>query len=104
MCKRLPFANREEISALDLMVSNPRPRLHAEALASLGATSGQDGTAALRRHAGTEAVALGALARVRLIRALHGHFPFNTFKSSFQSIYHVTHSSRCFYVGRKETP
>ena len=53
------------------MVSNLKLSLHAETLAPLGATSSQHLAAALRRHTRTEAVALGALARVRLIRALH---------------------------------
>ena len=46
-------------------------RLHAEALASLGATSRQHSTAALGGHAGTEAVNLSTLAGVRLVRAFH---------------------------------
>ena len=49
--------------------------LHAETLATLGTTTGQNSTAALGGHAGAEAVGLGALALVRLIRTLHVSFP-----------------------------
>lgn len=104
MCKRLPWVNRDEISVLDFIVSNPDPRLHAEALASLCPTSRQNGAAALRRHTGTEAVALSSLASVRLIRALHGHFPFNTYKSNFQSIYDVASPSSAFRETTKRFP
>ena len=45
--------------------------LHAETLATLSAAAGQNATAALRRHTGTEAVALCTLTLVRLIGALH---------------------------------
>ena len=45
--------------------------LDAKTLAALGATCGQDGTTTLGSHAGTETVALGALALIRLISALH---------------------------------
>lgn len=45
--------------------------LHAKTLAALGATCGQDSTTTLGSHAGTETVALGALALIRLISALH---------------------------------
>lgn len=51
-----------------------KPRLHAEALASLGATSGQHGAAALRGHTSTEAVDLSTLTSVRLVRAFHLYF------------------------------
>ena len=44
---------------------------HGQTLAALGATCGQDGTTTLGSHAGTETVALGALALIRLISALH---------------------------------
>ena len=50
-----------------------RPLLDGEALAALGATTGQDGAAALGGHAGTEPVRGGALALVRLIRTLHSY-------------------------------
>ena len=46
-------------------------KLDSEPLAALSATTGEDGTATLGRHAGTEAVALGALALVRLVGTLH---------------------------------
>lgn len=45
---------------------------HRETLAALGAATGENGTAALGRHTGTEAVGLGALALVRLVGTLHG--------------------------------
>ena len=46
-----------------------------EALATLGATTGENGTAALGGHTGAEAVGLGALALVRLVGTLHGYNP-----------------------------
>ena len=58
------------------MVSNGISDLHAQALASLGATGRQDRAAALRGHTSTEAVALGPLAGVRLISAFHISIPF----------------------------
>ena len=48
-----------------------KPRLHAEALASLGATGGKHSAAALRGHTSTEAVNLSTLTGVRLVRAFH---------------------------------
>ena len=45
--------------------------LDGQPLAALGTTTGQNGTAALGSHAGTEAMGLGALALVGLIRTLH---------------------------------
>ena len=45
--------------------------LHAKTLAALSTTSGQDSTTTLGSHASTETVALGALALIRLISALH---------------------------------
>lgn len=54
-----------------------RPSLNAETLASFGATSGENGAAALGGHASTEAVALGALASVRLVSAFHFPCPFH---------------------------
>lgn len=42
-----------------------------EPLAALGTTTGEHGTAALGGHTRAEAVALGTLALVRLIRTLH---------------------------------
>lgn len=76
VCTREPCENRSDISALDFMVSNVRSDLHAQALASLSAARGQNGTATLGRHASTEAVALGPLAGVRLIGAFHVSIPF----------------------------
>ena len=70
-----PDAKSWEISVLDLMVSN-RGLLHGEALTPLSATGSENSAAALGGHAGTEAVALGALAFVRLIGAFHCSFPF----------------------------
>lgn len=104
VCNRLPCVNREEISALDFIVSNPEPLLHAKALASLSAASSENGATALRRHAGTETVALGALAGIGLIGALHGHFPFNTLKSNLQSIYHVRIPSSIFNRSMSRSP
>ena len=46
-------------------------RLNSEALAALGATAGEHGTASLGRHTGTEAMALRTLTSVRLVGALH---------------------------------
>lgn len=48
-----------------------RAELDGEALAALGTTTGKDGTTTLGRHTGAEAMGLGALALVRLIRTLH---------------------------------
>jgi hypothetical protein len=45
--------------------------LDGEALATLGATTGENETATLGSHAGTEAVALGALPLVGLVGTLH---------------------------------
>lgn len=45
--------------------------LHAKTLAALSTTSGQDSTTTLGSHASTETVALGALALIRLVSALH---------------------------------
>ena len=53
------------------MVSNLKLSLHAETLTTLSTASSQNLAAALGCHAGTEAVALGTLTSVRLIRALH---------------------------------
>ena len=75
---RLPFSKRRVISALDLIVFTiGKPLLDGQALAPLGTTTRENGTAALGRHAGTETVALCALASVRLICALHMK-PFQT--------------------------
>ena len=62
------------------MVSNVRSDLHAQALASLSAARSQNGAATLGRHASTEAVALGPLAGVRLIGALH-YFSFQIYSN-----------------------
>lgn len=48
---------------------------HRQTLAPLGAATGEHGAAALGGHTGTEAVGLGALALIRLIRTLHGVHP-----------------------------
>ena len=45
--------------------------LDSEALATLGTTTCEYGTAALGRHTGTETMALCALALIRLVGALH---------------------------------
>ena len=45
--------------------------LHAEALASFGATGSQNSTAALGGHTGAEAVAHGTLVLIGLIGTLH---------------------------------
>lgn len=50
--------------------------LHAETLASLCAASTKHGTTTLGGHASTKAVALRALAVVRLVGAFHLPFPF----------------------------
>ena len=47
--------------------------LDSETLAALCTTTGENGTAALGGHAGTEAVGGGALALVGLIRTLHSY-------------------------------
>ena len=46
-----------------------------QALAALGATTGENLTAVLRGHAGKEAVALGTLPLIGLVRTLHGDPP-----------------------------
>ena len=71
MLKRLPCLNREEISALDFIVSNPDSFLDSETLTTLGATGSENAAAALGSHAGTEAVALSPFTGVRLIGAFH---------------------------------
>lgn len=69
------FASREKkgyIGArLDSRFQTAALSLHAKTLAALGAATSQDGTTALGSHASTETVALGALALIRLISALH---------------------------------
>ena len=57
-------------------------RLHGETLATLSATAGENGTATLGGHTGAEAVGLGALALVRLVRTLHDYYPPVAFKQS----------------------
>ena len=47
-------------------------KLDGKALAALCTTTGQYGTAALRRHASPESVSFSALALIRLISAFHG--------------------------------
>ncbi len=56
---------------LDRRLQTDDLSLDAKTLAALGATCGQDGTTTLGSHAGTETVALDALALIRLISALH---------------------------------
>ena len=56
---------------LDRRLQTDDLSLDAKTLAALGATCGQDGTTTLGSHAGTETVALGALALIRLISALY---------------------------------
>ncbi len=69
---RVPSLKRRVISAPDLIVLTIfQPQLDGQALASLGATACEHGTAALSRHAGPEPMALRALAGIRLIGALH---------------------------------
>lgn len=65
---RLPSSNILLISEEDLMVFKS---LDGQTLAALGATTRQNGTAALGRHTSTEAVRLRTLASVRLISAFH---------------------------------
>ena len=67
---RLPSLKRFEISELDLMVSNVG-ELDGQTLATLRATTCEYCTAALGRHTGTETMALGAFALIRLVGALH---------------------------------
>lgn len=45
--------------------------LDSETLAALGATTGEHGTTTLSGHTGTEAMGLGTLTLIRLIRTLH---------------------------------
>ena len=48
--------------------------LDSETLAALGATTGKHGTTTLSGHTGTEAMGLGTLTLIRLIRTLHLKF------------------------------
>ena len=48
--------------------------LDSETLAALGATTGEHGTTTLSGHTGTEAMGLGTLTLIRLIRTLHLKF------------------------------
>ena len=66
------FELRPGLDGLHLPVRDGQP------LATLGATTGEDGTAALGGHTGTEAVALGPLALVRLVSTLHFEFLLGT--------------------------
>ena len=73
-----PLSSREHLGDLcagfnDIQRKAP---LHAETLAPLVAASLEHGAAALSCHARTEAVALGTLALVRLIRTFHISIPF----------------------------
>ena len=56
---------------LDLMVSTPGFSLDGETLAPLSTTGSEDSATTLGGHAGTEAVALGALPLIGLVRTLH---------------------------------
>ena len=58
--------NRPHARRIVLVIAN------GKTLAALGATTGEHGTAALGGHTGAEAVGLGALTLVRLVRTLHG--------------------------------
>ena len=70
---------------LDLMVSTPGFSLDGETLAPLSTTGSEDSATTLGGHAGTEAVALGALAFVRLIGAFHcSTFPFMVQRIAFK--------------------
>ena len=48
--------------------------LDSETLAALGTTTGEHGTTTLSGHTGTEAMGLGTLTLIRLIRTLHLKF------------------------------
>ena len=79
----------EELGDLNIgLDSFQSSSLDGQALAPLSTTRSENSAAALGSHTSTEAVALGALAFVRLIGAFHCFFPFHGSKSSFQIIYH----------------
>lgn len=52
-----------------------RCKLDGKALAALGTTTSEHGAAALGGHTSTEAVGLGTLTLVRLVRTLHSYYP-----------------------------
>ena len=58
-----------------VLIHRRASKLDGEALATLGATAGENGTTALGCHTGTETMGLGALTLVRLIRTLHIFYP-----------------------------
>ena len=66
---RRPFEKTLSNSRLDLMVLSMG--LDGQLLTALGAAAREDGTAALGCHASAEAMGLGALPLVGLIRTLH---------------------------------
>ena len=69
------FPLREEIrnigTRLNCRFQSDTSPLHGETLATLSTTSGQHSTTTLGGHTSAEPVALGALALIRLISALH---------------------------------
>ena len=68
-----PLATGEDLLKIPLGFDGPHEKLvgNREPLAALGTTTGEDGAAALGGHTRAEAVALGTLALVRLVRTLH---------------------------------
>ncbi len=67
-----PLATRKDPFEVPLGLDGLHTELDGQPLAALGATTGQNGATTLGGHARAEAVGLGTLALVRLIRTLHG--------------------------------
>ena len=65
------LATREDPLKIPFGLDGLHAKLDGQPLATLCATTREDGAAALGGHAGTEAVGLGALALVGLVRTLH---------------------------------
>ena len=65
------LATREDPPKIPFGLDGLHAKLDGQLLATLGTTTGEDGAAALGGHASTEAVSLGTLALVGLIRTLH---------------------------------
>jgi len=65
------LATREDPPKISFGLDGLHAKLDGQLLATLGATTGEDGTSTLGGHAGAEAVGLGTLALGGLNRTLH---------------------------------
>ena len=78
--------------ALEVPMGRNRPHTRSEksldgqALATLGTTASENGAAALRSHAGTETMRLGALTLVRLIGTFHWSYPPDAISNQYMHV------------------